>query len=96
MGWNSGLCFLIKLCLVLFCSVNTLLMIPLFFLLQLIPRTVWLDHNQRQLKQWPVKELNTLRGKKVVLSHQKLLKGHTVEVKGITAAQVCDITFYCC
>lgn len=38
--------------------------------------------------QWPVEELNKLRGKKVVLRHQKLLKGHHVEVKGITAAQV--------
>lgn len=60
----------------------------LFFFLQLIPRTVWLDPNRRQLLQWPVEELNKLRGKKVVLRHQKLLKGHHVEVKGITAAQV--------
>lgn len=55
--------------------------------IQLIPRTVWLDPNRRQLLQWPVEELNKLRGKKVVLRHQKLLKGHHVEVKGITAAQ---------
>ncbi|KAE8666316.1 Beta-fructofuranosidase, insoluble isoenzyme CWINV2 [Hibiscus syriacus] len=30
-----------------------------------IPRTVWLDPNQRQLMQWPIQELETLRGKNV-------------------------------
>ena len=38
--------------------------------------------------QWPVKELNSLRGKEVKMSNQKLKKGDYVEVKGITAAQV--------
>jgi len=40
------------------------------------------------LLQWPVEELNTLRGKEVSMNNQKLEKGHHVEVKGITAAQV--------
>lgn len=64
----------------------------LFFLLQAIPRTVWLDPNRRQLLQWPVEELNELRGKKVEMSHQKLYKGQHVQIEGITAAQVCDIS----
>ena len=67
--------------------------------LQAIPRTVWLDPNRKQLLQWPVEELNGLRGKQVKLSHQKLYKEQHVEVKGITAAQVCRISmmlWFCC
>ncbi|XP_047162869.1 beta-fructofuranosidase, insoluble isoenzyme 1-like isoform X1 [Vigna umbellata] len=55
--------------------------------IQAIPRTVWLDPNQRQLLLWPVEELNNLRGKEVNMKNQKLGKGEKVEVKGITAAQ---------
>ncbi|TYI32892.1 hypothetical protein ES332_A04G093900v1 [Gossypium tomentosum] len=63
--------------------------------IQAIPRIVWLDTNQRQLKQWPVEELNTLRGENVKMSHQKLKKGHHIEIQGITAAQAdIDVTFY--
>lgn len=57
--------------------------------MQLIPRTLWLDPSGKQLMQWPIEELETLRGSKVQFSKkQKLGKGHLVEVKGITAAQV--------
>lgn len=38
--------------------------------------------------QWPVEELNRLREKEVKISNQKLKKGHYVEVKGTTTAQV--------
>lgn len=38
--------------------------------------------------QWPVEELNSLRGKEVNMNSQKLQMGDYVEVKGITAAQV--------
>ncbi|XP_023005784.1 beta-fructofuranosidase, insoluble isoenzyme 1-like [Cucurbita maxima] len=62
--------------------------------IQAIPRTVWLDPNRKQLLQWPVEELNRLRGKQVKLSHQKLYKEQHVEVKGITAAQAdVEVTF---
>ncbi|KAF1898239.1 hypothetical protein Lal_00033005 [Lupinus albus] len=53
-----------------------------------IPRTIWLDRSRRQLIQWPVEELNSLRGKEVKMNNQKLNKGDYVEVKGVTAAQV--------
>ncbi|KAK4396543.1 Beta-fructofuranosidase, insoluble isoenzyme 1 [Sesamum angolense] len=60
----------------------------------LIPRTMVLDPNGKQLLQWPVEELETLRGKKVELSNQKLAMGEKVEIKGITAAQAdVDVTF---
>lgn len=53
-----------------------------------IPRTVWLDPSGKQLVQWPIEELDGLRGQKVEKNNVKLYKGDHVEVKGITAAQV--------
>lgn len=55
---------------------------------QLIPRSLWLDKSGKQLVQWPVQEIESLRGKKVSMSNVKLGPGQHVEVKGITAAQV--------
>ncbi|RZB42175.1 Beta-fructofuranosidase, insoluble isoenzyme 1 [Glycine soja] len=49
--------------------------------IQAIPRTVWLDFTGRQLVQWPVEELNSLRGKEVNIDNQRLEKGdYNVEV----------------
>lgn len=56
--------------------------------MQTIPRKVWLDPSGKQLVQWPVEELESLRGNKVEKSNVKLKKGDHVEVEGITAAQV--------
>ncbi|KAL8517756.1 hypothetical protein ACS0TY_015830 [Phlomoides rotata] len=63
--------------------------------IQLIPRTVVLDPNGKQLLQWPIEEVETLRSKQVVeLSNEKMLKGQKLEIKGITAAQAdVDVTF---
>ncbi|KAM7526032.1 hypothetical protein LguiA_015934 [Lonicera macranthoides] len=62
--------------------------------IQAIPRSVWLAHGGKQLVQWPIEELETLRGKKVHLSNVKLDIGQHVEIKGITAAQAdVDVTF---
>ena len=58
-------------------------------LFQAIPRKLWLDSSGKQLLQWPIEELETLRGEKVQISNQQLKKGDHVEIKGITAAQVC-------
>ncbi|KAJ1381156.1 Glycosyl hydrolase family 32, N-terminal [Sesbania bispinosa] len=55
--------------------------------IQAIPRTLWLDPTGKQLVQWPVEELNGLRGKEVNMNNHKLEKGQYVEVGGITAAQ---------
>ncbi|KAK5804096.1 beta-fructofuranosidase, insoluble isoenzyme 1 [Gossypium arboreum] len=63
--------------------------------IQAIPRIVWLDPNQRQLMQWPIQELETLRGTNVKMNHQMLKTGDHIEVKGISAAQAdVDVTFY--
>lgn len=49
---------------------------------------VWLDKNERQLVQWPVEEVESLRDRKVKLSDKVLRKGEPLEITGITAAQV--------
>ncbi|XP_073317324.1 beta-fructofuranosidase, insoluble isoenzyme 1-like [Primulina huaijiensis] len=56
--------------------------------IQLIPRTIVMDLNGKQLLQWPVEELETVRRNMVKLSNKELVKGHMVEIKGITAAHV--------
>jgi len=62
--------------------------------IQLIPRTVWLDTSGKQLLQWPIAELETLRGDKVQISNQQIKQGDHFEIKGITAAQAdVDVTF---
>ncbi|KAL0410135.1 UNVERIFIED_CONTAM: Beta-fructofuranosidase, insoluble isoenzyme 1 [Sesamum latifolium] len=53
----------------------------------LIPRTVELDLNGKQLNQWPVEEIEAQRGKLVEFSNRELNKGEKFEVIGITAAQ---------
>ncbi|XP_057506071.1 beta-fructofuranosidase, insoluble isoenzyme 1-like [Actinidia eriantha] len=55
--------------------------------IQTIPRKVWLDKSGKQLLQWPIEELETLRGENVHLNNQQLNLGDHVEIKGISAAQ---------
>ncbi|KAL6575030.1 Invertase [Orobanche minor] len=62
--------------------------------IQLIPRTIVLDPSGKQLLQWPIEEVETLRRNKVELSRQKLAKGEKLEISGVTAAQAdVDVTF---
>ncbi|XVE75947.1 hypothetical protein DITRI_Ditri12bG0133200 [Diplodiscus trichospermus] len=62
--------------------------------IQLIPRTVLLDPNGKQLVQWPVEELETLRREKVQMQNKMLKHGDLIEIKGITASQAdVEITF---
>nr|AEV46309.1 apoplastic invertase [Solanum tuberosum] len=55
--------------------------------IQAIPRKVWLDPSGKQLIQWPIEELETLRKQKIQLNNKKLSKGEMFEVKGISASQ---------
>ncbi|CAD6341574.1 unnamed protein product [Miscanthus lutarioriparius] len=55
--------------------------------IQAIPRTVWLDPSGKQLLQWPVEEVEALRGKSVTLKDRVIRPGQHVEVTGIQAAQ---------
>ncbi|GER33740.1 beta-fructofuranosidase [Striga asiatica] len=62
--------------------------------IQLIPRTIVLDPNGKQLLQWPIEEVETLRRNKVELTNQRLGKGKKIEIKGITPAQAdVEVTF---
>uniref|UniRef100_A0A1D1ZGR4 Beta-fructofuranosidase, insoluble isoenzyme 3 n=1 Tax=Anthurium amnicola TaxID=1678845 RepID=A0A1D1ZGR4_9ARAE len=62
--------------------------------IQAIPRTLWLDEGGKQLVQWPVVELEKLRGKKVQVHNVKLRKEGRFEVKGILSSQAdVEVTF---
>ncbi|KAL4325840.1 hypothetical protein GQ457_11G016940 [Hibiscus cannabinus] len=55
--------------------------------LQAIPRQIWLDRTGKQLVQWPVEELNSLRDNQVNVNGKQLESGSVFEVSGITASQ---------
>ncbi|KAF6155982.1 hypothetical protein GIB67_039313 [Kingdonia uniflora] len=57
------------------------------YVLQMIPRSVWLHKNGMQLMQWPIEEVESLRGRQVYLRNVPLKKENVVQVKGVTAAQ---------
>ncbi|KAF8396393.1 hypothetical protein HHK36_018010 [Tetracentron sinense] len=62
--------------------------------IQTIPRKLWFDRSGKQLMQWPIEELQKLRGKEVSYSKIELMKGSLVEVQGITASQAdVEVTF---
>ncbi|XP_027356926.1 fructan 6-exohydrolase [Abrus precatorius] len=55
---------------------------------QAIPRQVWLDNESgKQLIQWPIEEVEKLRGKKFSINQENLISGSILEVSGITASQ---------
>ncbi|XP_062184902.1 beta-fructofuranosidase, insoluble isoenzyme 2-like [Phragmites australis] len=55
--------------------------------IQAIPRTVWLDPSGKQLLQWPIEEVEALRGKSVTLKNRVIKPGEHVEVTGLQTAQ---------
>ena len=56
---------------------------------QAIPRKVWLDPSGKQLLQWPIEEVERLRGKWPVILKDRVVKpGEHVEVTGLQTAQV--------
>ncbi|KAI3938594.1 hypothetical protein MKW98_016099 [Papaver atlanticum] len=55
--------------------------------LQAVPRTLWLDRSGKQLMQWPVREINSLRAKRAILPSQVLKRGSVIKISGITASQ---------
>ncbi|KAG2728785.1 hypothetical protein I3843_01G215700 [Carya illinoinensis] len=54
---------------------------------QAIPRILWLDTSGKQLVQWPIREIEKLRGHEVHLPKQVLEGGSALEVSGVTAVQ---------
>ncbi|KAD4178756.1 hypothetical protein E3N88_27347 [Mikania micrantha] len=62
--------------------------------LQSIPRSIWLSEKGDQLVQWPVKELEKLRTRKMHFKNKELKGGSLVEISGITASQAdVEVTF---
>ncbi|TVU38202.1 hypothetical protein EJB05_11559, partial [Eragrostis curvula] len=59
-----------------------------------IPRTIWLDSNSKQLLQWPVEEIESLRRNEV--SHQdiELEKGDLFEIKDIDNSQATHLAHH--
>ncbi|XP_076924099.1 beta-fructofuranosidase, insoluble isoenzyme CWINV6-like [Bidens hawaiensis] len=55
--------------------------------LQSFPRAVWLDGSGRQLIQWPVEKIESLREGEVKLENKKLEAGSVLQTEGITASQ---------
>jgi beta-fructofuranosidase len=54
---------------------------------QTVPRKIWLDSSGKQLLQWPIKEIETLRKKKVRLQGTKVNSGGVNEIIGVTGSQ---------
>ncbi|XP_042434353.1 beta-fructofuranosidase, insoluble isoenzyme 3-like [Zingiber officinale] len=62
--------------------------------IQAIPRTIWLSRNGRQLMQWPIEELESLRSKHIVVQNTQVPSGGFFEVQGIDSSQVdVEVTF---
>ncbi|KAM0828804.1 hypothetical protein ACQ4PT_067298 [Festuca glaucescens] len=54
---------------------------------QTVPRKIWLDSDGKQLLQWPIKEIETLRKKKVGLQGTKVNSGGVNEIIGVAGSQ---------
>ncbi|KAJ3683135.1 hypothetical protein LUZ60_013362 [Juncus effusus] len=52
-----------------------------------IPRSIWLDQNGKQLTQWPVEEIESLRANAVYLSNAELKSGSILEINVTDASQ---------
>ncbi|XP_037408607.1 beta-fructofuranosidase, insoluble isoenzyme 4-like [Triticum dicoccoides] len=52
-----------------------------------IPRTIWLDSHGKQLLQWPVEEVESLRGNEINHQGLELKKGGLFEIKGTDSFQ---------
>ncbi|PVH35279.1 hypothetical protein PAHAL_7G140200 [Panicum hallii] len=62
--------------------------------IQAIPRTVWLDPSGKQLLQWPIEEVEALRGKSATLKDRVIKPGQHLEVTGLQTAQAdVDVSF---
>uniref|UniRef100_A0ACD5ZB47 Uncharacterized protein n=1 Tax=Avena sativa TaxID=4498 RepID=A0ACD5ZB47_AVESA len=55
--------------------------------IQAIPRKIWLDPSGKQLVQWPIEELEKLRGKPVNVGDKVVMPGQHFEVTGLHSYQ---------
>ncbi|KFK38674.1 hypothetical protein AALP_AA3G145300 [Arabis alpina] len=62
--------------------------------LQSFPRKIWLDESGKELLQWPIEEIETLRGSQVNWHNRVLKAESSLQVHGVTATQAdVDVTF---
>ncbi|KAK8462304.1 hypothetical protein SEVIR_1G184800v4 [Setaria viridis] len=59
--------------------------------IQAIPRKIWLDPSGKQLLQWPVEEVEKLRGKPVSVGGKVVKPGEHFEVTGLATAYQADV-----
>ncbi|XP_071918288.1 beta-fructofuranosidase, insoluble isoenzyme CWINV1 isoform X2 [Coffea arabica] len=63
--------------------------------LQSLPRSIFLDKTGKQLSQWPIEEIETLRRKEVNLQNKEIKGGTMFEITGITASQAdIEVSFH--
>jgi beta-fructofuranosidase len=56
--------------------------------MQTVPRKLWLDKDGKQLRQWPIEEIETLRRKRVGLRRDTMLNaGAMNEIVGVAGSQ---------
>ncbi|WOL02303.1 beta-fructofuranosidase, insoluble isoenzyme 4 [Canna indica] len=55
--------------------------------IQTVPRTIWLDSSEKQLLQWPVEEVESLRRNEIHLHDLELKPAALYEIKGVKASQ---------
>jgi beta-fructofuranosidase len=55
---------------------------------QAIPRKIFLSRSGRQLIQWPVEEIKSLRGNHVNVSNKAVKSGNYFKVTGFKSVQV--------
>ncbi|CAN6251795.1 unnamed protein product [Urochloa humidicola] len=56
-----------------------------------IPRKIWLDPSGKQLLQWPIEEVETLRGKPVTVARKVVKPGEHFEVTGLATTYEADV-----
>ncbi|GJN21218.1 hypothetical protein PR202_gb08679 [Eleusine coracana subsp. coracana] len=62
--------------------------------IQAVPRKIWLDPSGKQLLQWPIEEIEKLRGKPVTVSAKVVNPGEHFEITGLGAYQAdVEVTF---
>ncbi|KAJ1693235.1 hypothetical protein LUZ63_009933 [Rhynchospora breviuscula] len=62
--------------------------------IQTFPRAIWLDTNGKQLIQWPIEEIKSLRKQQVQLRDFELQSGARHEITGISTSQAnVDVEF---
>lgn len=54
---------------------------------QTVPRVLNLDYEGKQLIQWPIEEIESLRGNKIQLQDIELRSGDLVEVERLQVSQ---------